>query len=289
MRPEAIIISDNPDADYKPGFNLTLSPPEWQGYSHELRDVGWFWQASFNLVRPDEELEEFFETGLNRAIEVYSRRGQAIWEGWINEMTFRRGGAELRRGFGKTANRVWVRYSDSTGGGNRSDAVEDERSIELYGIKEKPLGGGQMLGSSQALRVANTYLNMVRYPENPSITVTGGRQSSRRPALEIRCSGWWHKLYWRVFNDPDAPSSRTLTAQVQRVFSVVEWPVDGDFDYNGSATPAPADADMWAADVLLNCAKQGDANFDRWIVGIGPARVPYYRRAVATRLPEVVE
>lgn len=291
MRPEAIIIADNPDVDYRPGFSLTLAPPDWLGYSHELRDVGWFWQASFNLARPDDEIEEFFETGLNRAVEVYSRRGLLIWEGWISEMTLRRGASEMRRGFGKMANRVWMRYSDSVDSGLRSTPVEDAASIALYGIKDKPLGGGQMLGEQQAIRVATTYLNMVRFPENPSISATGGRAgSSRRPQLEIRCSGWWHKLYWRVFNDPNpGGTSRTLTAQVQKVFTEIAWPVAGEYDYNGAPTPSAADADMWAADVLLNSAKQGDINSDRWIVGIGPRRKPYYRRATATRLPEAVE
>ena len=45
---------------------------------------------------------------------------------------------------------------------------------------------------------------------------------------------------------------------------------------------------MWCGDILSNAVKIGDANFNRWVIGVYEDRTLYFQQAAASRPASMV-
>lgn len=198
MRPASIVITHNVEMLRNRGFVANLEPPDWERYTHEIRDVGGFWASSFNLLLPEEELLEMFEQGLDREVVITAESGVEVWEGYIDELALTIRGVELRKSLNRMANRVWVRYSSGGMSGVRSTIYDDAASQAKYGIKHRVFSGGQAINAGQANQAAQVLLSRLKSPDNPSMRWTGSTEE--RMVMSVRCKGWWQKFYWQVYN-----------------------------------------------------------------------------------------
>jgi hypothetical protein len=269
MRPASIVISHNMQTLRNRGFVANLEPPDWEQYTHEIRDIGGLWAASFNLVRPRDELIEMFENGLDREVMVTSRSGAAIWEGYIDEMALQIRGVELRKSLTRMANSVWVRYASGGVSGIRGTVYTDAASVAKYGIKQRPFSGGQAVSGGQADQAAQVLLSRLKSPDNPSMRWAGGGDKEQT-TLAIRCKGWWQKLYWQVYNQTVLTGSAAAYAIIGRMLdalestAVVNYALNPSFEVNvtddwiltgvgGNATRDTTEYKVGAASCRLDC------------------------------------
>ena len=222
MRPASITITHNQDTLRGRGFVANLEPPDWEGYTHEIRDVGGFWAMSHNLLRPRDELMEMFESGLNREVVVTAKSGAETWEGYIDELALQIRGIELRKSLNRMANSVWVRYASGGVSGIRGTVYNDAASQAKYGIKCRPFSGGQAVGAGQANQAAQVLLARLKSPDNPSIRWVGGGQDKDKISLAIRCKGWWHKFYWQPYNQTVLTGTAAAYAIIGRILDALE-------------------------------------------------------------------
>ena len=222
MRPASITITHNQDTLRGRGFVANLEPPDWEGYTHEIRDVGGFWAMSHNLLRPRDELMEMFESGLNREVVVTAKSGAETWEGYIDELALQIRGVELRKSLNRMANSVWVRYASGGVSGIRGTVYNDAASQAKYGIKCRPFSGGQAVGAGQANQAAQVLLARLKSPDNPSIRWVGGGQDKDKISLAIRCKGWWHKFYWQPYNQTVLTGTAAAYAIIGRILDALE-------------------------------------------------------------------
>ena len=222
MRPASITITHNQDTLRGRGFVANLEPPDWEGYTHEKRDIGGFWAMSHNLVRPRDELMEMFENGLDREVVVTAKSGTEIWEGYIDELALQIRGVELRKSLNRMANSVWVRYASGGVSGIRGTVYNDAASQAKYGIKCRPFSGGQAVGAGQANQAAQVLLARLKSPDNPSIRWVGGGQDKDKISLAIRCKGWWHKFYWQPYNQTVLTGTAAAYAIIGRILDALE-------------------------------------------------------------------
>jgi len=59
-------------------------------------------------------------------------------------------------------------------------------------------------------------------------------------------------------------------------------------DTNSTQVQEKYDADMWCGDILSNAVKIGDANFNRWVIGVYEDRTLYFQQAAASRPASMV-
>jgi hypothetical protein len=282
MQPAAINIYSNPVSGYLPGFAMNLEPPDWEGYTDDIDQMGGFLQASFNLVQPRDVLEDFFEYGLDRAVDVQSRSGLIIWEGTVDEMTLTIGRVELRKRLGNMANRIWARGSWGGLSGQRSTPVNDLVSQGRYGAKERVLSASQAISLGQVNQAGNVLLNQIALPK-VSASIRGAQAQNAGASLELRCKGWWNKFYWLTYNQTVLTGTAAAYAIVDRIVTACGWFVKTkSIQLNDSACQEKYDSDQWPADIMTNLGKGGDANYRLWLPGMRAGREFYWEPAPAS-------
>jgi hypothetical protein len=219
MRPGTITVKHNVDTLRGRGFVANLEPPDWERYTHEIRDIGGFWAASFNLLRPRDELIEMFENGLDREIMITAQSGVEVWEGYIDELALQIRGIELRKSLNRMANTVWVRYASGGVSGIRGTVYSDAASIAKYGTKQRAFSGGQAVSAAQVNQAAQVLLSRLKSPDNPSMRWIGGDQE--QTTLAIRCKGWWQKFYWQVYNQVALTGTAAASVIIERILNAL--------------------------------------------------------------------
>lgn len=285
-RPEVILVTHNPDILRMP-YAQVLERPDWVNgsYSHEDRDGGGFWQCEFKLQRPEDELDYWFENGLDWSVTPVGESGKTLFEGYIDEFEYQKRGIVKRRRLGRMANQVWIRYSDGVTSGLRSTVFNDTLLQEQYGIKQRVFSGSKMLGLGQADQAAEVLFNRVRSAANPSVTSLA--KASNQVALTVRCKSWFHKLYWRVYNNPTASGTIAAYALIETMLN--SWGASLPVEHraiqrNDTAVQQKYDVDMTIGDLSMNTASMGDAFSQLWIVGMRERRTVFYESWAPSRL-----
>lgn len=285
MRPESITIKHNTSTLRGRGFVANLEPPDWERYTHEIRDVGGFWAASFNLVRPRDELMEMFENGLDREVVVTAQSGVEVWEGYIDELALQIRGIELRKSLNRMANSVWVRYASGGVSGVRGTVYTDAASVAKYGTKQRPFSGGQAVNAAQANQAAQVLLSRLKSPDNPSVRWSGGG-GQEQITLAVRCKGWWQKFYWLVYNQVALTGTAAADVIVDRCVTACGWFVRARAIMpSGTLAQEKYDADMWPADIMKGLAALGDSGYNKWIIGMRENKTIYFEQAASSKKP----
>jgi hypothetical protein len=235
-----------------------------------------------------DRLEEMFANGLDRAVEVVGMdKSKTIMEGYINEMTFQIGGIELRRRLGRMANQVWARFTDGVTSGLRSSVFDDTDQQARHGVKQRIFSAGKTISLGQADQIARVLFNRVRTASNPSITRLGRVTEPGEISLLVQCNGWWHKLYWQVYNNAGGSGTIAAYAFIEAMLAAWSGPLPIDnraIERNDSPLQAEIDNDMAIADHMFNATAIGDQLYRRWIVGVREKRTLYFKPAAQTVL-----
>jgi len=210
----SIVIKSSPVLNWEQ-FSLTLDRSQISRPKAEYQEVGGDFKASFQ-VSPDlvtrAFASDFLTYGLVRHVELYSEKGIRDWAGFISRVTLDTGSAIVEASIDDMANQVWTRYNPS-GSVLRGTTIKDTDSQTRYGIKERVLAGGEI-----SLGVADQFSQqMVDWAGWPSPSVrrlsVGGQ--AKQPTLTIQCLGYWHTLFWRIYNQTaltgDTDASTVIT------------------------------------------------------------------------------
>lgn len=137
---------------------------------------------------------------LRAPVEMVDWRGEAVWWGFVDEVTVRVGGVEVGVALKGMFNRVAVAYSYVEPGsatvGTRATTswVQDDDCVAEYGALEllSSLSGAT---AAHAEAARDTILAAYRYPI-PVVKVQPGRGGL---SATLRCRGWWDTLAWQYY------------------------------------------------------------------------------------------
>lgn len=129
-----------PNAQYKLD-NITA-------YSHEILSVGGFKSADISFLTTPLDAENWLFTGVGRFVSVYSARGNLVWEGVVNNVSYNMGGRSISVGnLLEVSNRVKIAYQlpkwAGYGGQYRETDWDDNKMSQAkFGILEEIVSGG---------------------------------------------------------------------------------------------------------------------------------------------------
>lgn len=155
---------------------------------------------------------------LRYAVELRDDADLPAWWGFVSGVEFHKGGLRVRLSLDGMANRVRVAFVEAApgragGGAEQFTAwLEDAQSQQIYGIKEacERLGA---VSSAQAQAVCAARLQERKFPpgEVQTCPPTARTPQAERPAVTLRCRGWWHTLSWRTYACPAGREDHTAS------------------------------------------------------------------------------
>lgn len=176
-------------------------------YNHETVLVGGYRSASFAFNANLVTAEEWIFTGIGRHIEIYSRQGNKVWEGIVNEISFNVGPRAIKIGpFMKMSNRINVGYQHPNYGipGDSNAGTYDETgwadnlsSQRRYGIVEELVSGGTG-ENPEMVTLRDARLEQQAEPI-VSETLSSGQQG-QEIAMTISCVGYSRLLEKQIYN-----------------------------------------------------------------------------------------
>lgn len=255
-------------------------------YEHEVSRVGGFWSASIDVNAGQDELEEWYESGLGRRITTRSPYGDVIWEGFVNQVTLNLGGATVSTGpvtsIVNTSKLVYS-YVDTSGSealvGLRAetDYLQNFQSIQRWGALIRVLSTGGATPETAA-ELLSEYVREYSNPQQTQQNI----QATSTPELSIRldCLGYVHYGNMYVYNN----FGTGVQLLSDKLIAVLNTEPNNFFTHEFGQIEANAllepvresdDATAWGL-IKAMLAKGGTNNLEREF-GIGNNRVPYYR------------
>ena len=258
-------------------------------YSHVLNAVGGWWSAQFVVRDTREHVEDWFDRGLNRHIEVYNPGLKKVFEGFVNQVSVTMGTMSATRGpLMNIANRINVTYTPIldatvdppvTGTQIPTTIAENTDSQDKYGIFEKVISGGMLLDdgtTNEAEQVRDTALAEQAWPEtSQSIVLT----TSNIPQATISVLGYVHRMEAYVFDDTTA-ATISVGDQIENVLG--NDPMDvlstdySKVDANAFLVPEYDNDQSMAWDYLQRLLAVGDASDNRYTFGVYDKRMAVY-------------
>lgn len=181
--------------------------PGISSYNHETVLVGGFRSASFSVTVNIVGAEQWIFTGIGRHIEVFSGRGNRVWEGIVNEISFNIGPRAVKIGpFLKMSNRINVGYQHPNYGipGDTNAGTYDETgwadnldSQRRYGILEELVSGGT--GEEPEMLTLRTARLEQQAEPIVSETLSSGAQGEEI-LLTVSCVGYSRLLEKQIYN-----------------------------------------------------------------------------------------
>lgn len=269
----SVVIKHNPVTAHEQ-YVLTLSPMDALGlgiseayftdYQPQDRSEGGYHGLKFEVHGRPNLLKEMFEQGLGRHVEVWGHGFQQDFEGYIHEITYNVPPDRFTISLENMVNKIWMRTDyDGDGDVERSTELTDTDSDARYKTKELVLSGGETEGLSVADQAVQTFLNLRAWPR-PEAALGTGRGGEY---LKIFCRGYIQTLGWRIYNQTAITGTQGASGQIQDIADDVGDFVDStDISGNGTSVTQEYDADRKALDIMLDIARLGDANNNRWVL-----------------------
>ena len=288
MSIEAIVVSNNPIADYEQ-YTRTLTPDQFQDQQMTHRAIGGFYDARFSIPFADKEQAiAWVNLGPGRDVRFYNEKGNLDWEGMIRSVRFDTGVAIIENDLQNMANAVFVRYQP-VGGGNtvRSTVMEDLLSQSRWGKKTWVLAGGE-INAAVADQRAQVFLEQSFWssPGLKSLDLAGTLKSE--VLLEFICIGYWLTLDWNPYNQTviaGEVDADNVVAAILADADVGQYVTGAVIEDNLSQITQEYDADRKPTSILTGIASLGDGSFNPWVAGVGANREFYYRQGAQARLP----
>lgn len=281
MPVKSIVITENPVSAWEM-YEQTLPVGRFKDPSATHRDQGGFWQAGFEYVPTSKnDALAMLNNGLGRNVVFYNEHGQINWEGFINTVVMNTGAASIKNSLNDMTNKVWTRYTPIGGGAvTRGTVIENAVSQARYGIKERPLSGGE-ISNTIADQLSQTYLNLNFWPRPQLDRLSLGKSTLGLPEIKISCHGYFRTLEWMVWNQTLVAGTQSASAQIQEIVEggVAPFVKTAFYAANASVISREFDADRKASDIVQSIADVGNAEYRIFIVGMEEDRHFYYKES----------
>lgn len=263
-------------------------------YEHEILADGGFWAARFTIQASRPVLEEWFDQGLNRHIEVYGPELTLLWEGFVNQIEYSAGALSAVHGpLMDATNRTSVVYTPildattdppTTGVQQSTTVADDDDSRAKYAVLETVLSQGQLLDdgtTDQAEQIRDTYLEENAWPKS---TQSLGLGDSSQPSITVSCLGYVHRLSRYIVQDTTAATVQiSNNAGTGKLQLAIAADPNGMFPATYSKTDNNAflasryeNGNRMAWDVIQELVSVGDVNDDRYTFGVYDGRIATY-------------
>jgi len=285
------------------GMLITDALAEYvSSYQHEIAANGGWTSATVSLTLSLSDAEIWFQSGINRHVEVYNPAQVVIWAGFVNQITMSIGTLQAIRGpLLDVANRVSVTYTpilDATtappleGSNTTTTIANDATSQDLYGILEDVLSGGSLLDdgtTDDAAQMRDVYLQESR---NPQTSEDINLSQSASVVVTLDLLGYIHRFSRYVYQDTTSATIQ-LDAKIQ---AVINGDPNGMFstdfsrvDNNATLTSRYENTNRDALTILQECVSFGDATNARYTLGAyqgqqivyaGPPTIAKYQHSI---------
>jgi len=189
-----VALTARSNVGYAPPAGLTFDVQDFGGVA-----LGGFDMATINVNGPRNALRDA-KNWLLYKVQIVDDGGRVLWDGFINEVELRIGGATVTLGVERLYNAVRVLYSFSSPDGGSDTAMTDwlvdADSINEFGRKEllHSAGGEVSQASAESLRA-----NVLAAQKKPIPTMAVGR--SDEEGATLYCYGRFRSLEWRYYED----------------------------------------------------------------------------------------
>lgn len=261
-----------------------------QSYSHVHSAYGGFDTATLAITGSVQQLEEWYERGIGRHIEVFDNRLMKIWEGFVDQVDLTIGGLSASVGpLTEVGNRVSAVFSrlntavnPPTSGGREVTIIgENLISQGLYGIWEKTLSAGSTT-SADAEYARDTFLAERAYPARTQTLASG----SNTPSISLSLKGYRYYLAAFIYSQLVSSGTQSATAQLSAVIAADPNAIFSTdlsrIDTNAALIPSYEDDESFGDGVIKNILALGDASANRWLFGVYEDRRVYYQQAPTT-------
>ena len=176
-------------------------------YSHETVLVGGYLNASFSFSTSNQDAEQWLLNGVGRHIETYSRRGNKIWEGIVNEVSINTGSHSIKIGpLLNVSNKINVGFQHpnynipgDTQAGTYDETGWDGRlqSQYKYGVLEEFISGG----TGEIAEMDTLRESRLEKQDSPGISETMSSGSANDVlTITVSCIGYFRILEKQVYN-----------------------------------------------------------------------------------------
>jgi len=254
-------------------------------------DGGWH-SARITLTGPLTDMEEWFDVGLNRHIEIYNPALERIWVGFVNQVQLSAGTLTATRGpLMEIVNRASVSYTPIldatteegpvTGTQTVTTIEDDDDSIERYGVLEQIVSGSQLLDDdpddsadpNRAEELRDTYLDEMKDPQSSEAIGLG---SSSEPSVTLELLGYYHRFSRYMIQDSTVSTVQisnddgtgkmqlVIDAHPNALFSTDYTQMEDNLGLTSQFEDGTRDA--WT--ILTEMNEQGDADNVRTTFGV---------------------
>jgi hypothetical protein len=231
---------------------------------------GGYGRLRFKMPGTKPELEQFFELGLGRDVQVFNDRGEYDYHGFIHTITLNTGVHHLRKSLAHVFNKVWGRYDDTGGVADtkRSTVYSNTNSQSRFGIIEKVIGGGQQSGLAAMDLATQNKLDWFAWPMiDPDLHAGSGD-----PYIEVVCAGYQHTMKWRMYNQTATTGNANINTVATAVMANCQFISSYEIATNVIQVPQEYDVDRNCYDILMSLAAMGDAAGNRWLARVEAGR-----------------
>lgn len=249
-------------------------------YSHVINAFGGYWSAQFTLAGERmATVEDWFDRGLERHIELYSEGGKT-WEGFVNRITVSIGALQAVRGplvdIGNKVDLVYSTVDTSTnpptiGARKRVGEVDDTDSQTRWGIIQKILStGGATEATAEQMRDTWILENA-----EPATTQQVNFQGQGQVTITVECLGYVHWLDLYVYNQTTNTGTIAASTKMLDVLSSTNNPNNSwlplgltHVDTNSVVVKRWENDDKTALELCKSMAALGGSSNERWLFGM---------------------
>ena len=238
-----------------PGLALTV-----RGYSWEAQ--GGPAQATITASGPASALNGLLSV-LRCPVTIYSPTGEAVWWGYVRDVSIRAGAAEYGASLAGMSNAVRVAYSyvapgETTLGERKTypayttDPITEPESVALYGRKDAlvSIGGAtDAAAAAAAARILDTF-------SAPQASIEYSEDGAE--GAVITCAGWWETLDWWYWRNTGTDDTATTTQIADMVTGAGQFLAGTDvITASGLTSSEYRDGDTTAQTEIVALLEQG--------------------------------
>lgn len=293
----SIVISHNPVVSNPKGgkFNLNLLPTgimriSPKSYVQVSKGTGGFYTCKFDIFGPVEQIGEMFDNGLARDVKTYNHFGADAWQGIITSMRQTQKFGEEMVTLEQSANKLFVRSTESRNRKTIPSAIENIPMQNHYGILElvetldDPIVSTNR-ADSLAERLKEDLSDPYRQKEfrdRGDLKIPDGMAK-----LSIFCQGYYWYLTRRIINVTTRTSANASTVVAAILTARGQFVDTTSIETNTQQAYQQLDNDDIAWDVLIALAETGDTSDDRYIIGMYKDRRFVYEKRTDATIPNI--